>query len=85
MGKFRYFTEIGESGALDHTLGFRARTGAPQIEGCDFVDFDEDGVIDELYVVFRALCGLPAMAEAMRRSTNDLTSEVVVSRDGIAS
>jgi hypothetical protein len=37
------------------------------VEGCDFLHVDEDGMIDELYVMFRPLSGLTAMAEAMKR------------------
>src|SRR5881227_491478 len=64
---FRYDREIGADGAADHALVFRARVGDREVEGCDFIHLGEDGRIDELYVMFRPLSGVLALAEAMKR------------------
>ena len=64
---FRYTREIGAPGAEDHALVFRARVGDREVEGCDFIHVNEDGLIDELYVMFRPLSGVTALAEAMQR------------------
>ena len=64
---FRYTRQIGAPDAADHALVFRARVGDREVEGCDFVHVNEDGLIDELYVMFRPLSGLTALAEAMKR------------------
>jgi hypothetical protein len=64
---FRYTRQIGAPGAVDHALVFRARVGDRQLEGCDFIHLNEDGLIDEFYVMVRPLSGLLALAEAMKR------------------
>jgi len=64
---FRYTRQIGVPGGADQALVFRARVGDREVEGCDFIHVNEDGLIDELYVMFRPLTGLVAMAEAMGR------------------
>ena len=64
---FRYIREIGAPDAADHALVFQARVGDRGVEGCDFIHVDEDGQIDELYVMFRPLSGVLALAEAMKR------------------
>ena len=63
---FRYTREIGAPGAADQALVFRARVGDREVEGCDFIHLDEQGLIDELYVMVRPATGLMALAEAMR-------------------
>jgi ketosteroid isomerase-like protein len=62
---FRYTREIGAPDASDHALVFRARVGDREVEGCDFIHVGDDGLVDELYVMFRPLTGVIAMAEAM--------------------
>ncbi|HSO99718.1 MAG TPA: nuclear transport factor 2 family protein [Solirubrobacteraceae bacterium] len=63
---FRYVRAIGAPDALDHALVFRARVGEREIEGCDFLHTDDDGLIDEFVVMVRPLSGGLALAEAMR-------------------
>ena len=63
---FRYVREIGAPDASDHALVFQARVGERQIEGCDFLHFDEDGSIDELAVMVPPLSGTLALADAMK-------------------
>jgi hypothetical protein len=63
---FKYDREIGAEGAPDHALVFRARVGNRELEGCDFVHVDADGLIDEFFVMVRPLSGAMALAEAMR-------------------
>ena len=48
-------------------LVFHARVGDREVEGCDFIHLDDDGLIDELYVMIRPLSGLVALAEGMSR------------------
>jgi hypothetical protein len=64
---FHYTRQIGAPDAADHALVFRARVGDREVEGCDFLHANEDGLIDELYVMIRPLSGLLAVAEAMKR------------------
>jgi limonene-1,2-epoxide hydrolase len=63
---FRYTREIGAAGSRDHALVFETRVGDKQIEGCDFLQLDEDGAISELTVMVRPMSGLLALAEAMK-------------------
>ena len=62
---FRYTREIGAS-ARDHALVFRGRVGDREVEGCDFIHLDDQGLIDELYVMVRPLSGLIVLADAMK-------------------
>jgi ketosteroid isomerase-like protein len=63
---FRYLREIGADGARDHALVFEARVGDKQIEGCDFIQLDEDGAISAFTVMVRPMSGAVALAEAMK-------------------
>jgi len=62
---FRYVREIGADGAGDHALVFEARVGDKQLEGCDFIQLDEDGLISAFTVMVRPMSGAVALAEAM--------------------
>ena len=63
---FRYVREIGADGARDHALVFETRVGDRQIEGCDFIQLDEDGAISEFTVMVRPMSGMLALADAMK-------------------
>jgi limonene-1,2-epoxide hydrolase len=63
---FQYVREIGAEGARDHALVFQARVGDKQIEGCDFIQVDDDGAITALTVMVRPMSGTVALAEAMK-------------------
>jgi hypothetical protein len=62
---FSYTREIGAEDARDHALVFEARIGDKQVEGCDFLHLDDDGLIDEFVVMVRPLSGAHALADAM--------------------
>jgi hypothetical protein len=59
--------QLGAPGAADQALVFRGRVGAREVEGCDFVHVNDDGLIDEFYVMVRPMSALMALAEAMSR------------------
>jgi hypothetical protein len=63
---FRFSRRIGQSGGRDHALVFRARIGDREVEGCDFLHTDDDGLIDEFFVMVRPLSAAIALAEAMQ-------------------
>jgi limonene-1,2-epoxide hydrolase len=66
---FRYVREIGgsiDAGARDHALVFETRVGDKQIEGCDFIQLNDEGEISELTVMVRPMSGMLALAEAMK-------------------
>ena len=63
---FRYEREIGAPDAPDHALVFRAHVGDRELEGCDFLHTNEQGLIDELCVMVRPMSGVHALAETMK-------------------
>lgn len=63
---FRYDREIGAEEAADHALVFRARVGDRELEGCDFVHVNAEGLIDEFFVMVRPMSGALVLADAMR-------------------
>ncbi|WRZ94718.1 nuclear transport factor 2 family protein [Streptomyces sp. NBC_01007] len=62
---FQYVREIAGADGRDHALVFTAKVGDKEINGCDFLHFDEDGRIDELMVMVRPLTAAQALSEAM--------------------
>ncbi|MFE5193022.1 nuclear transport factor 2 family protein [Streptomyces sp. NBC_00056] len=62
---FRYVREINSADGRDHALVFVARIGDREVNGCDFIHLDEDGLIDDLTVMVRPLSGAEALSEAM--------------------
>ena len=64
---FRFTREIGSPEGFDHALVFRARIGEREVEGCDFLHTNGDGLIDEFSVMVRPLSGATALAEAMKK------------------
>jgi hypothetical protein len=64
---FRYDREIGHEGDENRALVFRARIGDREVEGCDFLHVNGDGLIDEFFVMVRPLSGMLALAEAMKQ------------------
>ena len=60
---FSYSRQIGGGDGSDHAYVFRARVGDREVEGCDFVHTNDEGLIDELYVMVRPLSGAVALAE----------------------
>jgi hypothetical protein len=63
---FHYVREIGAEDARDHALVFEAKVGDKHVEGCDFVELDEDGAISAFTVMVRPMSGMLALAEAMK-------------------
>jgi hypothetical protein len=45
---------------------FAARVGDRELQGCDFLHENEDGLIDEFTVMVRPLTGALALADGMR-------------------
>src|SRR6478736_3256953 len=69
---FRYVREIGADGGHDHALVFETRVGDKQIEGCDFIQLDEDGAISAFTVMVRPMSGAVALAEAMKAQLSSM-------------
>ncbi|SPF03489.1 nuclear transport factor 2 family protein [Streptomyces sp. MA5143a] len=62
---FTYVREIANPDGRDHALVFTATVAGKQLQGCDFLHFDEHGVIDEFTVMVRPLSAAQALSEAM--------------------
>jgi hypothetical protein len=63
---FHYTREIGAPDAPDHALVFRAQVDGRELEGCDFLHTNAEGLIDEFYVMVRPLSAALALADAMK-------------------
>jgi hypothetical protein len=62
---FRYVRQISDVGGRDHVFVFQARIGDRQVSGCDIVQLDADGKIEEFTVMVRPLSAAKALEEAM--------------------
>lgn len=62
---FTYVREIANPDGRDHAFVFTATVAGKQLQGCDFLHFDEDGRIDEFTVMVRPLSAANALAQAM--------------------
>ncbi len=60
---FHYTREIG--GGSDHALMFAATVDGLQLEGCDFLHTNAEGLIDEFTVMLRPLKAVQAFAAKM--------------------
>lgn len=61
---FRYTDELSHEDI--HLLVFSARVGDRELQGCDLLRTDDDGLISDFTVMIRPLSGLIPFAEAMR-------------------
>ena len=77
---FRYVREF-PNGA-DHALVFEAKVGDVSITGCDFLHYNEDGLIDDFMVMVRPLSAAKALAEAMGARFEDIQGEAVRNMQG---
>jgi hypothetical protein len=60
---FRYVDELAGDGVV--TLRFKARVDDRELEGIDFLELDEDGLVKELTVFMRPLSAINAFNEQM--------------------
>jgi len=60
---FQYTDELAEDGVV--VLRFKARVGDRELEGIDFLELDEQGLVKELTVFMRPMSALTAFNEQM--------------------
>jgi ketosteroid isomerase-like protein len=72
---FRYEREIIDG--QNHALVFRAEVGGKEIQGCDFLHLDADGLIDEFTVMVRPLSAAQALSEAMAAQFEQIKAEAL--------
>jgi len=62
---FHYVREIADVGGQDSALIFEAVVSGKQVNGCDFIHVNDDGLIDDFTVMVRPLSAAVAVSEAM--------------------
>ncbi|MFD5767568.1 nuclear transport factor 2 family protein [Streptomyces sp. NPDC127049] len=72
---FTYVREIANPDGRDHALVFTATVDGKRIQGCDFLHFDEDGLIDDFTVMVRPLSAAQALAAAMGAQFDRIAGE----------
>jgi hypothetical protein len=74
---FRYERVIAGPDGRDHALIFRATVAGKEVQGCDFLHLDDDGLVDELTVMVRPLSAATALAAAMADQFPQIEREAV--------
>jgi hypothetical protein len=74
---FHYLREIHDSSGRDHAFVFETTVSGKKITGCDFLHFNDEGLIDDFTVMVRPLSGATALAEAMGAQFDRIQQEAV--------
>lgn len=74
---FRYVRSIVSEDGRDHALVFEALVDGRQINGCDFLHLDDDGLIDDFVVMVRPLSAATALAAAMGAQFDRIAQEAM--------
>src|SRR6266545_5524831 len=69
---FRYTDQIETGDAA--ALAFSARVGDKELDGIDFLHFDDEGRINRMEVFVRPMSGMHALAEAMKQKLEEATA-----------
>lgn len=78
---FHYVREIESADGRDHALVFEATVDGKFVNGCDFMHFDNDGLIDEFTVMVRPLSGATALAAAMGEQFPHIQQEAIAAME----
>ena len=82
---FRYVREIHDSNGRDHAFVFEATVSGKKVNGCDFLHFDDEGLIDDFVVMVRPLSGATALSEAMGAQFDRIQQEALALAEQFAS
>jgi hypothetical protein len=74
---FRYIREIHDADGRDHAFVFETTVAGKKITGCDFLHFNDDGLIDDFMVMVRPLSGATALSEAMGAQFDRIQQEAL--------
>ena len=74
---FHYVREIHDSNGHDHAFVFETTVSGKKITGCDFLHFNDDGLIDDFIVMVRPLSGATALSEAMGAQFDRIQQEAL--------
>jgi hypothetical protein len=69
---FRYTDQVETGDAA--ALAFSARVGERELDGIDFLHFDEEGRITRMEVFVRPMSGVHALADGMKRKLEEATA-----------
>lgn len=72
---FHYVREIVSADGRDQALVFRATVDGKEVNGCDFLHLDDDGLIDDFVVMVRPLSAAVALSEAMGAQFDQILRE----------
>lgn len=72
---FRYVREIVSADGRDSALVFKATVDGKEINGCDFLHTDDEGLIDDFVVMVRPLSAAQALAVAMGAQFPQIAAE----------
>ena len=72
---FHYVREIVSADGRDQALVFRATVDGKEVNGCDFLHLDDDGLIDDFVVMVRPLSAAVALSEAMGAQFDQIVRE----------
>src|SRR6516165_8634171 len=82
---FHYVREIHDSNGRDHAFVFEATVSGKRVNGCDFLHFNEEGLIDDFVVMVRPLSGATALSEAMGAQFGRIQQEALELAEQFAS
>ena len=77
---FHYIREIADGNGCDHALVFETGlvgVSGVTITGCDFLHFNDDGLVDDFMVMVRPLSGATALSEAMGAQFDRIQQEAL--------
>jgi hypothetical protein len=74
---FHYVREIHDSNGRDHALVFETTVSGRKVNGCDFLHFNDNGLIDDFMVMVRPLSGATALSEAMGAQFDRIQQEAL--------
>jgi P2-related tail formation protein len=74
---FHYVREIHDSNGRDHAFVFETTVSGKKITGCDFLHFNDEGLIDDFTVMVRPLTGATALSEAMGAQFDRIKQEAL--------
>lgn len=74
---FRYVREIHDENGRDHAFVFETTVAGKKVTGCDFLHFNEDGLIDDFTVMVRPLSGAMALQQAMGAQFDRISAEAL--------
>jgi hypothetical protein len=74
---FHYVREIADSNGRDHALVFETTVSGKKVNGCDFLHFNDDGLIDDFMVMVRPLSGATVLSEAMGAQFDRIQQEAL--------